>query len=138
MINFLKNKSIKKTKTTNDEYDELCLICMDVNGSIILCSECKFVYCTDCAIKINNLCSICFRLNNSNNVSNQNNLDYYSYYDDINFEPQFSYSFTFMISIIINVIIGISWIFFAIFFGYILSIFIFNLIKNLIYFLMNI
>lgn len=51
---------------TNDEYDKLCLICMDVEGEIILCSKCKYVYCAICAKKINRLCSICFRNRNGN------------------------------------------------------------------------
>lgn len=128
-----------------DEEYKLCLICMDVEGEILLCSKCKFIYCLDCAKKINNLCCICFRKNNSCNLNNMynhpydmNNMDdfnYYSYLDDV--QPQFSrlhqymYLFALMSSIVISFIIGICLFILCLFFGYVLFIFIFNIINHL-------
>jgi len=41
--------------------DKLCLICLEFDGTIKLCSKCKLLYCEICAKKLSNNCAICFR-----------------------------------------------------------------------------
>ena len=128
-----KINKINETKTTNDDYDKLCLICMDMEGKIILCSKCKYVYCLICAKKINKLCSICFRNNNKTN-SNQNYSYFYEYNDDLVFESSSPHYFSVMASYIVSSIIGLCWIVLFVVFGYIGIIFLLRIIFNLIHF----
>ena len=51
--------SINLNQLSNDE----CIICWNLDCSIILCVKCKYKYCKTCALKINNKCCICFRHN---------------------------------------------------------------------------
>jgi len=108
--------------------DKICLICLEHNGILILCSKCKYKYCHDCANKVNNLCSVCVRTRKlySNNYINTNfDLNDYTYIyenmDDYGIESPHStsYFFTLSLSIIINVIIGFCWIILILFFGFI-------------------
>ena len=124
----------------NVEQDKLCLICMDVNGEIILCSKCKFVYCFICAEKINKLCSICFR-NNNTTIINQNHYEYYDYYDyydyngyldELIFEPSSMYYFFVMTNFTVSAVISFCWIILFVVFGYIGVIFLICTIFNLI------
>lgn len=123
---------IDKNDTIDGEQDKLCLICMDVDGEIILCSKCKYIYCSICAEKINNLCSICFRNKNTTNI-NQNYYqyhDYYSYYDELVFEQSTMHYFFVMMSFIVSTIIGFCWIILFVVFGYTGIIFLITHIVN--------
>lgn len=124
---------IENTKTIDEEHNKLCLICMDIKGEIILCSKCKYIYCPTCAEKINKLCSICFRNKNMTN-SNQNYYyyDYYSYYDELIFEPSTPHYFSVMASFVVSIIIGLCCIILFAIFGYIGVIFLLRIIFNLI------
>lgn len=132
------NKSIESSNI-NDDDNKLCVICMDDNGIIVLCSKCKYLYCLICAKKINNLCSICFRPNQLNqlnqlNLLNQpNELTNYYTYGDYVYEVPHTYFFTISISVIITVIISFCWLLLFIFFGYIGIIFISKIIHYFIY-----
>ena len=118
--------------------DKICLICLESDGILILCSKCKYKYCIDCANKVNNLCSVCIRTGKlrSSNYMNQNfDINDYSYiynntydysyiYDnmddyDIDSLHGTSYFFTLTLSIGINIIIGFCWIILMLFFGFI-------------------
>ena len=70
------------TKITENKipYDNLCIICLDVEGYITLCINCKLKYCIGCVKKTNNKCCICFRMNNK--IENPN--EYYLYNNDYN------------------------------------------------------
>ena len=133
MINTNNDKIIEidKTKTTYDDCDKLCLICMDMKGVIVLCSKCKYVYCAICAKKINKLCSICYR----NKITNNTNYDYYNYYDELVMEPTFSQYFTVMASFTIATIIGFCWIVFFILFGFIGVVFLLKIMHYLMKFI---
>lgn len=148
MMNICKNGNIQinetnKIDTVDEEQYKLCLICIEAKGEIILCSKCKYVYCSICAEKINKLCSICFRNKNTIN-SNQNNYyfeyydfeyyDFYSYYDDLVFEPSTSHYFSVMASFVASTIIGFCWIILFVVFGYIGIIFLLRIILYLIHF----
>lgn len=145
MINICENENkiieIDKTKKMDivdedEEQEKLCLICMDVDGEIILCSKCKYIYCSICAKKINNLCSICFRNKNITNI-NQNYYqyyDYYTYYDELVFEPSTPHIFFVIASFIVSTIIGFCWIILFVVFGYVGIIFLIRTIFNLMRF----
>lgn len=143
MINICKNGNIQinetnKIDTVNEEQYNLCLICIEAKGEIILCSKCKYVYCSICAEKINKSCSICFRNKNIINP-NQNNYnfeyyDYYSYYDDLVFEPSAPHYFSVMTNFVIGIIIGFCWIILFVVFGYIGTIFLLRITLNLMHF----
>lgn len=124
MSDIYENKIIQIDKIDNyetkeEKHNELCLICMDLGGEIILCSKCKYVYCPTCAEKINKLCSICFRNKNMTN-SNQNYYyyqDYYNYYDEYNeldYVLSTPHYFYIMASFAFSIIIGFCWIVFCI------------------------
>ncbi len=102
----------------NNEHDS-CLICLEKNGTIVLCSKCKYKYCYDCANKVNNSCIVCNRISN---ISRQN-YSYINYLDlseqdhsNINYSniyfyfPTIPYFFIIWISIIVNVFIGLGFI----------------------------
>jgi len=139
IIQIDKINKIDNTETTDEEYNLLCLICMDMKGEIILCSKCKYVYCPTCAEKINKLCSICFRNKNKIN-SNQNQNEYnnyydnYDYYGELVFEPSISQYYSVMISYTISSIIRLCWIILFVVFGYIGVIFLLRIIFNLTHF----
>lgn len=119
-----------------EEFDNLCLICMDVEGEIILCSKCKYTYCSNCAIKINKLCSICFRHKKLDEQNYYDYYDYYSYYDELVFEPINLSYFNIILGFGINIIVGFCW--FTLFilivlFGYSCLILILKIILYLIY-----
>ena len=57
--NNIENNS-NKVDLYNDD-DKLCIICMEIIGSIKLCSKCNIIYCKICANKVNNKCCICYR-----------------------------------------------------------------------------
>lgn len=140
MSDIYENKIIKIDKIDNsktiEKDNKLCLICMNLEGEIILCSKCKYVYCSICAEKINNLCSICFRKKNITN-SNQNYYyyyDYYSYYDEYDYRPSAPYYFSIVASFIVSTIIGLCWIILFVIFGYIGIIFLLRIIFNSIHF----
>ena len=144
MTDIYENKIIEMDKIDNSEtkenkHNELCLICMDMKGDIILCSKCKYVYCPTCAEKINKLCSICFRNKNITNSNlSHNYYDYYSYYDEydeLNFEPSTPHYFSVMASFAFSIIIGFCWIGLFFIFGYIGIIFLLRIIFNLMNFL---
>ena len=104
-----------KNTIDNNEFDKLCLICLEKKGIIILCEKCKYKYCYDCANKVNNLCSICNRTKITEqeyfDVDNldivQQNITYsniYFYY------PTIPYFFIIWLSIIVNILIGFCFI----------------------------
>lgn len=138
MLNICKNENeinkANETKITNEECDKLCLICMDVEGEFILCSKCKYVYCSICAEKINKLCSICFRNKTNLNQNYYYFYDYNSYYDDLVFEPSAPHYFSVMVSFAISAIIGFCCIILFVVFGYVVLIFLLRIIINLINF----
>ena len=139
MLDICKNENeineANETKITNEECCKLCLICMDVEGEIILCSKCKYVYCSICAEKINKLCSICFRNKNKTN-SNQNHYyyEYNSYYDDLVFEPSAPHYFSVMASYVASATVGFCCIILFVIFGYVGVILLLRIIINLINF----
>lgn len=136
MINIYDNENkiieIDKSNIEDNEYDKLCLICMEVKGEIILCSKCKYVYCLICAEKINKLCCICFRNINTTNI-NQNYYYYYdySYHDELIFEPFASHYFSVMTSFAVSYIIDLCWIILFVVFVYFGIIFLLCIIFNL-------
>jgi hypothetical protein len=137
MLNICKNENENKNEINkaNEEYDKLCLICMDVKGEIILCSKCKYIYCSICAEKINKLCSICFRnINKTNSNQNYYFYEYNTYYDDLVFEPSALHYFSVMASFAANAIIGFCCVILFVIFGYIGVIFLLRIIINLINF----
>lgn len=133
------NYNIKDDKITDDK---ICLICLENNGILILCSKCRYKYCVDCANKVNNLCSVCIRTRKlySNNYMNLNfDVNDYSYIyepmDDYGIESfhSTSYFFTLTLSIIGNIIIGFCWIILILFFGFIGL----KFLLNIFYFILN-
>lgn len=60
--------------------DKLCIVCLEFDGTIKLCSKCKLLYCEICAKKLSNNCSICFR-NFKNNTYTQ-----MYYYEPVEFQ----------------------------------------------------
>lgn len=132
MTDYIKNHIIINDYKTNDDNDKICLICLENNGFLILCSNCKYKYCQDCANKVNNLCSVCIRTKelSSNIYLNINNYTYvYENMADYGIENSHNtlYSNILIQSIIINIIIGFCCIILILFFGYIGAKFIFNI-----------
>jgi len=116
--------------------DKICLICLEQNGILILCTKCKYKYCHECANKLNNLCSICIRIRklHPDNYMNINfDLSDYTYIyeniDDYGIESSHStsYIFTLTLIIIINIVIGFCWFILILFFGFIGIKFLFNI-----------
>lgn len=64
------------------ETNDMCIICFEVEGNVKLCLFCKFKYCHECANKLLNKCSICFRNNRTNTEYNNYDYDYDDYYVD--------------------------------------------------------
>lgn len=136
MINICDNENkiikIDKKDKIYEETNKLCLICMDVDGEIILCSKCKYIYCFTCAEKINMLCCICFRNRNTTNI-NQNYYQYYdytSYYDELVFELPIMHYFFVIANFVTSTIIDFCWIILFVLFGYIGIIFLLHTIIN--------
>lgn len=71
--------------------DNLCVICMDIDGKIVLCDNCKFKYCENCVGKIKYKCCICYR--NKYNNNNYINFTDQNYFNNsiffINYNPYF-------------------------------------------------
>jgi len=124
--NYLFNNNDAKLLINNIEEDKLCLICLELDGIIILCSKCKYKYCQDCAIKLNNNCSICLR-NNKKNLMYDNDLSDYSYIYHHYEEPRIPIRFS-IFHLFINLFMGLIWIIIFLFFGYVGILFI---VKNL-------
>lgn len=61
-----KKKFINKKKSNTNNIKE-CIICYNPDPKQILCINCKYLYCDDCAKKIEYSCSICKRNNDRNN-----------------------------------------------------------------------
>ena len=65
---------------SNESTDNICLICyIPVNKIIILCKDCKFLYCESCANKIKYCCAVCNRRKEVvlNNYHNPNRIPLY-------------------------------------------------------------
>ena len=79
-----KTKNENRLLLLNGIEDDFCLVCFEQNSVIVLCINCKYKYCNDCAKKLNNKCSICLRNKNIKNINTNNHyLDLYygiSYY----------------------------------------------------------
>ncbi len=89
------------------ETNDLCIICFEVEGNVKLCLMCKFKYCSTCANKLFNKCSICFR----NNITNTTiyNYDYDDYYDDYYGDRQIAFSDNYYILLVcISLIFSLS------------------------------
>lgn len=112
---------------------QLCIICIDSDGKIILCSRCKYKYCLQCAKKINNLCSICYRTQYKNNDDNLYNL-----YDDftlnIDLENNLTrhHYYTVITSLTIGALTSFIWIISLTIFGYIGILYFVNLIIKIV------
>jgi hypothetical protein len=52
-----------------------CIVCMETIGNISLCSQCKFKYCNECAIKLGKKCCVCFRIGKIKNLELNVNSD---------------------------------------------------------------
>lgn len=103
MFNNEQTKIENITKNDNHNFDiisskNLCIICWEIDGKIILCLNCKYKYCDNCVKKINGKCCICFRNKNKNNHLYNN-----FYLDDfeINYTSHFYTYFLSIISFII-------------------------------------
>jgi hypothetical protein len=115
-------------KDGGDDDENFCIICKEQNGIIKLCLYCNFMYCNDCANKINNSCCICSRNSNKKNILTNNynfyppNIDTYELeYDDRFFLTYLTNSIsTFFVFII-------TWLFI----GFITYIFLKKIIKSL-------
>lgn len=116
--------------------DKTCLICLEQNGIVILCTKCKYKYCHECANKVKKLCTICVRIRKlySDNYMNSNiDLSDYTYIyeniDDYDIESSHhvSYFFTIVLSILINAVIRFCWVMIILFFGFIGIKFLFNI-----------
>lgn len=87
-----------KLKINHIDKNNLCIICWFQDGKIILCVNCKLLYCDECAKKINNNCCICYRSKNTKQI----------YFDDEEFsfgyDPLF---YTAFFGLIFNAIIFI-------------------------------
>jgi len=117
-----------------NKQNEFCLICLEKIGIKILCTNCKYKYCIVCAKKINNVCTICIRMN-TNVLNNIIDLDDYAYiydnfnmYNDMEYQYTYSYFLTLCLSLIVNSIIMFCWIFLILFFGYIGFIFLYDIL----------
>lgn len=114
-----------------------CIICWLSESKIILCDKCKYFYCEDCAKKMNNRCSICYR---SEKVIIEDNY-FYEYENQIHgimiYEPQEiseisgAHFLTLVMSISVGTIIGICWITLIGFFVFIGIKFLINVINFL-------
>jgi hypothetical protein len=109
MFNNDKTKIKNTNKYDNHNFDtisseNLCIICWEFNGNIILCLKCKYKYCDNCVKKINGKCCICFRNTNKNNYLYNNN--FYSDDFEINYAPYLYTSFFSIISFIITFTCG--------------------------------
>lgn len=67
-------------ESKNIDNDKMCIICWYEIGIIILCNNCKYLYCKKCAKKINNTCSICFRSIKIDNLNDFYSFDHDSFY----------------------------------------------------------
>lgn len=68
--------------------ENLCIVCWEIDGKIILCLNCKFKYCDNCVKKVNGKCCICFR----NKIKNNYLHNYDNFYSD-DFEIAYSPNF---------------------------------------------
>ncbi len=50
--------------------DSICLVCLDLLGLHKLCVNCRFLYCGDCANKLNFNCCICRKIKKYNEFEN--------------------------------------------------------------------
>lgn len=55
----------------NTYINDCCIICYLDKSKILLCNKCKYLYCADCSKKVNNKCSICFRINTIGTNTNE-------------------------------------------------------------------
>ena len=122
--NIKNNFNIANISKTNNldciDENNLCIICWSLDANTILCMSCKFKYCEDCTKKVNKQCCICHR----------NNKNKYIYFNDdefeINYSPHFYTTFLGIISstiIFLTSCIGIVYLF-RIFIKYIYYLFI--------------
>lgn len=63
---------MKEENQTNNFIEDKCLICYNkVEKIIVLCNNCKYLYCDKCANQIKFLCAICIRSENKVNLQEQ-------------------------------------------------------------------
>ncbi len=125
---FMNNTS--KILLNDIEEDKLCLICFEKNGILVLCNKCKYKYCQDCAIKLNNNCSICFRIYKKKIYFDLSDYSFIYHHNDT--EPlQLSLQFN-IIYILKNIFLGLLWIIIIFFFGYVGILFVINIMFTLI------
>lgn len=86
--------------SNNSNNENLCIICWEFNGKIILCLNCKFKYCDNCVKKIDGKCCICFRKKKNNNFP-QYYGNFYSDDFEITYNPNFYTSCLSVISCLI-------------------------------------
>ena len=113
---------IKYENNFNNKQDSFCLICLEKNGIKILCINCKYKYCIECANKINNVCAICVRIKTTKTTIRNDNIDINDYtlyenIDDYN-SVEDQYFLTFRISLIAYIIYMFWWIIAILFFKY--------------------
>ena len=69
----------------NTYKNDSCIICYLDKSKILLCDKCKYFYCIDCSKKVNNKCSICFRINpiilNTNEIEIPENYNFIFLYN---------------------------------------------------------
>lgn len=102
----------------NTSEDKLCIICLEFEGIIKLCSKCKLLYCEICAKKLSDKCTICFR----NFKNNTNTLMYYN--EPVEFEVSYPryYLTGLLVSIILNFLMYITILIFFFLCSYLLLI----------------
>jgi hypothetical protein len=115
--------------------DSLCVVCLELEGILKLCSMCELKYCDVCAVKLSNKCCVCFR-----NKKTQNT--YYQYYDPVEFEV--SYESPYLITIFLSFAVSMIMCFLRGIFTMFIFIFLFKIILNtcaqfefLFYWIMN-
>lgn len=123
-------EKISNKKIINEDQNDMCLICWTLNCNIILCSKCKYVYCKECATKINNSCCICVR---------PNKISYnYFYYDlendyvlfDDDHESDNHNFFKITINLILYTVVFLGMFIFFLIFIYTVIMFFYNILFN--------
>jgi hypothetical protein len=117
----------------NENQNDMCLVCWSLNSNIILCSKCKYVYCQECATKINNFCCICKRTKNlSNNYFNYYNFDFEVDIDSVNDEYDLNNRnfFNIIINLIFFTVVFLGLFTLFLISGYIVIMFFYNIFNN--------
>lgn len=70
-------------------FDIYCIICMDIIGNNKLCMKCKYLYCNECAKKINYKCCICERFVKKAYYNDDYNFYYIEFETTIGYSPLF-------------------------------------------------